>query len=99
MNLARNGNPSTYGEEMVVVRVADHVDHVLTGHPGRQYESPPQSREQGLALVQVLVGYTPATLNGRERWSCPIAGGRRTVWVTPIGTPSPTSRLSIGAAG
>jgi hypothetical protein len=27
----------------------------------------------------VLLGYTDAELDGDEEWSCPIAGGRRTV--------------------
>ena len=70
-------------DELVVVRVEDEINHVLTGHGGQSYESPPQAREQALTLVQVLLGYTGEKLDGTEQWSCPIAGGRRTVAIRP----------------
>jgi hypothetical protein len=69
--------------ELVVVHVDDVIDARLTGHEGGTYQSPPQPREQALALVQVLMGYTGQHLNGSERWTCPVAGGRRTVSLTP----------------
>jgi hypothetical protein len=68
---------------MVIVRVADEVNQALTGHPGAQYESPPQPRGQALALVHVLLGYTDGQLDGQAEWSCPIGGGRRTVALKP----------------
>jgi hypothetical protein len=45
------------------------------------YESPPQSFRQALALVQILLGYTSEPLDTGHRWTCAIAGGRRTVTV------------------
>lgn len=69
--------------ELVVVRVDDEVSQALTGHGGQSYESPPQPRDQALTLVQVLLGYTTGQ-PGETEWSCPIAGGRRTVTVTPL---------------
>jgi hypothetical protein len=70
-------------DELVVVRGEDEINQALTGHGGQSYESPPQTREQALTLLQVLLGYTGEKLNGCERWSCPVAGGRRTVWFVP----------------
>jgi hypothetical protein len=67
--------------ELVVVHVEDQINQALTGHDGCRYESPPQPREQALTLARALLGYTGEELNGAERWSCPIAGGRRTVTV------------------
>jgi hypothetical protein len=65
--------------ELAVVHVTDEVNHALAGHSGIHYESPPQSREQAVALAWVLLGYTRAELDGAEPWTCPTAGGRRTV--------------------
>ena len=79
-----NGNADRHGEGMVIVRVADEVNQALTGHPGRRYESPPQEREQALALVEVLLGYAHGSFDGTERWSCPIAGGRRSITLVPL---------------
>ena len=79
-----NGTPHDSGEGMVVVRVADHVNQALTGHPGHQYESPPQSRDQALALVEVLLGHANGSVDGRGEWSCPIAGGRRNITLVPL---------------
>lgn len=79
-----NGNLDRSDEEMVIVRVADEVNQALTGHPGGRYESPPQDRQQALGLVQVLLGHTSAPLDGVARWSCPIAGGRRTITLVQL---------------
>ena len=78
---AMNGNQEQLGGQLVIVRVEDEINQALTGHDGCRYESPPQPREQALTLARVLLGYTGEVLNGAERWSCPIAGGRRTVTV------------------
>jgi hypothetical protein len=80
---ASNGSRDESSEGMVVVRVIDQVNQALTGHPGCRYESPPQGREQALALVEVLVGCSPGSLDGSAQWSCPIAGGRRTITLRP----------------
>ena len=66
-------------DELIVVHVEDQINQALTGHDGHSYESPPQQRDQALTLVRVLLGYTSDKLDGEEHWSCPIAGGRRTV--------------------
>jgi hypothetical protein len=70
-------------EAVVVVQVRDVVEGALTGHEGCVYQSPPQVREQALTLVRVLLGYPSLELNGGQRWTCAIAGGRRTIWLTP----------------
>jgi len=74
-------------DELVIVRVRDDINPALTAREGCAYESPPQPREQALTLVRVLLGYTGRELNGSERWSCPVAGGQRTVWITPQSGP------------
>ena len=79
-----NGRPSRFSERMVIVRVADEVNQSLTGRPGGRYESPPQGRQQALALVEVLLGYTRGSPDGAGQWSCPIAGGRRSITLVPL---------------
>lgn len=74
-------------EELVVVRVDDEINQALTGCGGRSYQSPPQPREQALALVQVLLGHTGEQLAGAEQWSCAVAGGRRIVRLDPAARP------------
>ncbi len=70
-------------DELVVVYVEDEINQALTGHDGVRYESPPQPRNQAQELACALLGYTSNELNGGERWTCPIAGGRRTVALKP----------------
>lgn len=74
-------------DELVIVWVRDVVNPALTAHEGCAYESPPQPREQALTLVRALLGYTGHQLDGSERWCSPVAGGRRTVWITPQSGP------------
>src|SRR5579864_3442522 len=74
-------------DELFIVRVRDDVNPALAAHEGCAYESPPQPREQALTLVRALLGYTAHELNGSERWSCPVAGGRRSIWITPQNGP------------
>jgi hypothetical protein len=81
-------------QELVVLCVQDKVNQALTGHPGCQYESPPQARQQALTLAHVLLGYTGEELNGEEQWSCPIAGGRRTVALKPAAQATPRGGLA-----
>jgi hypothetical protein len=78
-----DGGPDELGQELVVLYFQDEINQALTGHGGSQYESPPQPRQHALTLAHVLLGYTDAELNGDEKWSCPIAGGRRTVALKP----------------
>jgi hypothetical protein len=75
------------GQELVVLSVQDEINQAPTGHGGSLYESPPQPRQHPLTLARVLLGYTDAELNGDEEWSCPIAGGRRTVALKPAQPP------------
>ncbi|MHB1567875.1 MAG: hypothetical protein ACYCXW_04645 [Solirubrobacteraceae bacterium] len=86
MTRPSNGNGS--GElptpELVVVHVTDAISTTLAGRDGVEYQSPPLARTDALDLVRVLVGDDPALLNATEpRWRCPIAGGQRTVTLTP----------------
>jgi hypothetical protein len=83
-------------DELVVVRVGDEINQTLTGHAGQCYESPPQPRHQALALVRLLLGYTAEHLDDCVEWTCPIAGGRRTVELkSATGLPG----LTIGRLG
>ena len=78
-----NGSDQDTSDPLVVVRVSDEINESLTGHPGHSYESLPQPPDRALALVQVLLGYTNGKLDGQAEWTCPIAGGRRTVALKP----------------
>jgi hypothetical protein len=68
-------------ERLVVVRVEDTIEPTLTEQTGGRYQSPPQSHEQAMALVRVLLGRPPDGDRAR-RWTAPIAGGRRVVTLT-----------------
>jgi hypothetical protein len=86
MTRASNGNSSgdPPAAELVVVHVTDAISATLAGHDGVEYHSPPLARAEALDLVRVLVGDDPSGLEASEpRWRCPIAGGQRTVTVTP----------------
>ncbi len=74
-----NGGASSAAASLVTVRVEDVIDPTLTGRVGGTYESPPQPREQAMALVGLLLGgqsEKPVRSRGGE---AAIAGGRRTV--------------------
>ena len=66
---------------LVVVHVREELNPALAGHPGHHYDSPPQPRPAALELVEVLLGRP--TRDGETRWVRPIAGGRRTITITP----------------
>jgi hypothetical protein len=70
----------TGSEPLVIVRVEDSIDPTLTGRIGGSYENPPQTREQAMELVRLLLG---GRCNPRDddesTWVIAIAGGRRTV--------------------
>ena len=63
-----------------VVQVQDTISAALAGHDGCTYHSPPQPRGEAMSLIRILLGRSeepPA--DERGLWTCPIAGGRRTV--------------------
>jgi hypothetical protein len=80
---------------LVVVHVRDQVNRALAGQDGREYTSPPHQRPDALTLVAVLLG-RPAQPGGggqeQSSWSCPLAGGQRTITLNPVGgEPRPAS--------
>ena len=78
---------------LVVVHVRDRVNVTLAGHDGREYTSPPHQRADALALVALLLG-RPAQPDGHAEcsWSCPLAGGQRTITLgTVSGQPHPAA--------
>ena len=89
MSSARqNGAGSRPDRELVIVHVHDEINQALAGHAGCSYESPPQEREDALDLVRVLLGYTGQELKRATEWTCPVAGGRRTVSLEPNRDPT-----------
>jgi hypothetical protein len=70
--------PLGHNDGLVVVNVREVVNPILAGHEGRAYTSPPQPREQALALVAVLLRSPtpPGERNNGGGWSRPIVGGR-----------------------
>ena len=85
MTRAPNGNGSGVAPvaELVVVHVKDAINPTLAGRPDASYQSPPQAREDALNLVRLLLGGNEAPDASPPRWMCPIAGGQRTVTLTP----------------
>ncbi len=70
-------------DELVVVLVRDAINPTLAGREDASYQSPPQAREDALRLVGLLLGCNEAPNVGKPRWTRPIAGGRRTVTLSP----------------
>ena len=68
-------------ERLVVVRVEDTIEPTLTEQTGGRYQSPPQTQEQAMALVRLVLGRVPDA-DGSLRWTAAIAGGRRVVTLT-----------------
>ena len=77
-----NGSGVVQAAELVVVHVRDAINPTLAGRGDGSYQSPPQTREDALNLVRLLLGCgeVPAS---QPRWTCPIAGGRRTITLRP----------------
>ena len=72
-----------------VVQVEDTITAALAGHDGCTYQSPPQPRDEAMSLIRILLGRSeepPA--DERGPWTCPIAGGRRTVTLEPSRRPA-----------
>ena len=82
--------PAAATDDRVVVRVRDQVNRTLAGRDGAEYTSPPHERADALTLVALLLGRAPhPDGDGIEpsSWSCPLAGGQRTVTLDPVGEP------------
>jgi hypothetical protein len=60
------------------VIVVDQLQPALAGHEGFSYQSPPQSREDALALASALVGVARLP-NEDGPWRQARPGGTRTV--------------------
>ena len=75
-----NGHAGEF-ERLVVVRVEDTIEPALTEQAGGRYQSPPQTHEQAMALVRLVLGRVPDA-DGSLRWTAAIAGGRRVVTLT-----------------
>ena len=82
----RNGSEVAPAAGLVVVHVTDAVNPTLAGRGDASYQSPPQARDDALNLVRLLLGRDEAPHAGEPRWTCPIAGGQRTVTLTPAPT-------------
>ena len=79
-------NTAATSNGLVVVHVRDEVNTTLAGHRGCEYTSPPQARADALALVALLLG-RPTQQNDHghdDVWRCPVAGGQRTITLTPL---------------
>jgi hypothetical protein len=79
MSHGHNGDGRIPGfpERLVVVRVEDAIEPKLTARDGASYESPPQTRERAMTLVRLLLGCALDPDVDSDRWTAPIAGGRR----------------------
>jgi hypothetical protein len=77
-----NGRAGESLARLVVVRVEDTIEPELAGHAGASYESPPQTHDQAMALVRLLLGRAASDGDCEPRWTASIAGGRRVVTLT-----------------
>jgi hypothetical protein len=75
------------GGELYAVRVEDTISAALAGHQGCTYLSPPQPRDQALALVALLAGGRQDVEPSRETWTQPIAGGQRRISLVAVAAP------------
>lgn len=64
------------------VIVVDQLQPALAGHDGFSYQSPPQPREDALALASALVGVAQLP-NEHGPWRQARPGGARTVRLEP----------------
>lgn len=68
---------------LFTVEAEDRFAPGLTGRVDRLYVSPPQRREQALALAAMLLDTGPE-LDGDGPWQRALAGGRRTVRLVEV---------------
>jgi hypothetical protein len=75
-------------EPLFVVHVREQRERALVGHDGREYESPPQQRDQALRLVALMLGRDVVVNGEGERcWREPVAGGQRSITLRRVGEP------------
>lgn len=79
-----HGHERPAAPELVVVHVRDAINPTLAGHGDISYQSPPQTREEALALIRILLGRREQPSDTDGPWRCPIAGGQRTVTVRSV---------------
>ena len=79
-----NGSNGEITQGLVIVRVEDAINPTLAGRGDISYHSPPQPRDEALDLVRLLLGRSEGPTAEDHRWTCPIAGGRRTVTLEPV---------------
>jgi hypothetical protein len=85
-----DGSHGAIRDGLVVVHVTDAINPTLAGRGEVSYHSPPQPRAEAIDLVRLLLGRSEAPTAAEQRWTCPIAGGRRTVTLEPV--PAPPAR-------
>jgi hypothetical protein len=84
MTGAANGNGRDQAShQLVVVHVTDTINPTLAGRGDVSYQSPPLPREEAQTLARPLLGRGEEPPIGEQGWTCPIAGGRRTVTLRP----------------
>jgi len=89
-------NDSDRASGLVVVHARDQINTTLAGHDGREYTSPAHHRSDALTLVALLLGRS-AQPDGddqeQDAWSCPLAGGQRTITLDPVPGPRAPATL------
>jgi hypothetical protein len=78
-----SGAVNGIADELVVVSVTDAINSILAGRGDVNYQSPPLPHEEAMKLVRMLLGRGENLAHAQERWTCPIAGGQRTVTLRP----------------
>ena len=79
----RNGSGVASVAELVGVYVRDTINPTLAGRGDVSYESPPLPLDEARTLVRLLLGRGEEPPIDEQGWTCPIAGGRRSVTLRP----------------
>ena len=65
------------------MHVRDAINPTLAGRGDVSYESPPLPLDEARTLVRLLLGRGEEPPIDEQGWTCPIAGGRRSVTLRP----------------